>query len=59
MVNYIKPRMAGDALNAHLKSIKESAIYSKDPVNLFTNGSDKLQHQPGMLTHGFAEQRLI
>jgi hypothetical protein len=47
--------MAGQVLKENLtahKGIIKHHTYS-------VNGSDKLTHVPGMMTYGFAEQRLI
>lgn len=54
-----KTRMAGQALKEHLAAHKGIVMHHRNPLNLSANGSDKLVHVPGMMTHGFAEQRLI
>ena len=50
-----KTRMAGQALKENLTAHEGIAKHHVYPAN----GSDKLTHMPGIMTHGFAEQRLI
>jgi hypothetical protein len=54
-----KTRMAGQALKEHLNPHKGMVKHIRNSANLSANGSDKLTHIPGIMTHGFAEQRLI
>ena len=50
-----KTRMAGQALKENLTAYEGIIKHHTHSVN----GSDKLTHMPGIMTHGFAEQRLI
>ena len=50
-----RTRMAGQALKENLTAHEGIAKHHVYPAN----GSDKLTHMPGIMTHGFAEQRLI
>lgn len=52
-------RMAGQVLQKSLNAHAGIVSHTKNPANLFANGNNKLTHVPGMMTHGFAEQRLI
>ena len=54
-----KTRMAGQALKEHLAAHKGIVMHHGNPLNLSASSSNKLIHVPGMMTHGFAEQRLI
>ena len=54
-----KNRMAGQALKEQVDPHKGMVKHVRNSANLSANGSDKLVHVPGMMTHGFAEQRLI
>mgnify|MGYP007017457387 CR=1 FL=1 len=50
-----RTRMAGQALKENLTA-HEGIIKHH---TYFADGSNKLTHVPGMMTYGFAEQRLI
>lgn len=55
----LKQRMAGQLLGHHLASIHGHVLHNLSPANFFGERTDKLQQQPGQLTQGFAEQRVI